>query len=129
MQLVMNPEIFDIMLTPNLYGTIVINVATSLVGGPGVIPGTNFGSDKAIFEPGARHVGLDLEGKNIANPVGLLLSAVEMLKYCGLHDHAQVIYEAIHSTLSQKKILTFDVGGDATTKQFTQGVIDSLDQR
>ena len=126
MQLVMNPSQFDVMLTPNLYGSIICNVASGLVGGPGLTPGANVGDGIAVFESGARHAAQDIAGKNQANPVALLLSSTMMLRYLDLPDHAKRIESSIKKVLSDGKVLTKDVGGTATTKDFTSAVIHNL---
>jgi len=126
MQLVMKPQQFDVMLTPNLYGAIVTNVGSALIGGPGFITGINEGPHEAIFEAGARHVGLDIQGRNIANPAGMLLTSVSLLQHLGFHSHAHKIHGAVMKTLAVGKWRTIDIGGTTTTKKFTQAVIDSL---
>lgn len=88
MQLVMNPGQFDVMLTPNLYGNIVTNIAVGLVGGPGIVPGMNQGHRVAMFEPGARHTGSDIAGQNKANPTAMILAATKMLRYIDQEEHA-----------------------------------------
>ena len=126
MQLVMNPSQFDVMLTPNLYGNIITNVASGLVGGPGITPGANVGDGTAVFESGARHAAQDIAGMNKANPSALLLSSTMMLRYLDLPDHAKRIENAIYKVLQDGKVLTRDVGGTATTKDFTNAVIQNL---
>lgn len=126
MQLVSNPAQFDVLVTPNLYGNIVTNVACGLVGGPGVIPGANFGRHVAIFEPGARHVALDIGGKNVANPTALILSASMMLRYMGLSTHAHVIEEAVRHVYEDTLLRTPDLGGNTTTTQFTYEIIKQI---
>ncbi|XP_049848524.1 isocitrate dehydrogenase [NAD] regulatory subunit B, mitochondrial-like isoform X2 [Schistocerca gregaria] len=123
MQLVTNPEQFDVMVTPNLYGNIVTNIATGLVGGPGVIPGASFGKHVAIFEPGARHVALDITGKDIANPTALILSTSIMLNYMGLKDYASKIESAIQYVYDNTLFRTPDLGGTTTTSVFTHEII------
>lgn len=127
MQLVQNPKQFDIMVTPNLYGNLIVNVGCALVGGPGVIGGINYGlKGEAIFEPGARHVALDIKGAGVANPVGMLLASVMMLRHLELTPYADRIENAILEVLKRGKSLTRDVGGFATTKEFTKAVINRL---
>lgn len=91
MQCVSRPQQFDVMVMPNLYGGILSNIGAGLVGGPGIVPGCNMGRDVAVFEPGCRHVGLDIKGKDQANPTALLLSGCMMLRHLGLDDHANRI--------------------------------------
>ena len=83
MQLVSNPQQFDVMVMPNLYGNIVSNVGAGLVGGAGVCSGKNVGRDFVLFEQGARHTGLELAFQNQANPTAMLLSATAMLRHLG----------------------------------------------
>jgi len=124
MQLVMNPGQFDVMVTSNLYGNVVTNAGTGLVGGPGIVPGANIGRDIAMFEVGGRHVGLDIAGQNEANPCAMLFSSVMMLRHMGLTRHAQNIDNSVHSALA--KMRTRDLEGRASTTEFTQAVIDNL---
>jgi len=128
MQLVMNPSQFDVMVTGNLYGNIISNVAAGLVGGPGVVGGANIGEQIAIFET-ARHPALDIAGKNKANPLGLLRGATMMLKYMELPEHADRIEKAVADTISKNKLLTTDLGGQATTRQITESIISSLSKQ
>ena len=126
MQLVSRPQQFDVMVMPNLYGNIVSNVGAALIGGPGIVPGCNMGRDYAVFEPGCRHVGRDIEGKNRANPTAMILSSVMMLRHLGLHRHADAIYESIMSTIKSGKIKTPDMGGNNTTGDFTKAVLQNI---
>jgi len=126
MQLVANPQQFDVMLTPNLYGTIAANIAAGLVGGPGVISGVNVGlRGQAIFESGLRHVGHNIEGRDLANPFGTLFSACHMLRFLELDSYADRIEQSLRSVIS-RHILPHDLGGKASTKQLTQAVINNL---
>ncbi|KAG9286774.1 hypothetical protein G9A89_012324 [Geosiphon pyriformis] len=126
MQLVSRPQQFDVMVMPNLYGNIVSNVGAALVGGPGIIPGANIGSDYALFEPGCRHVGKDIQGKNRANPSALLLSGVIMLQHLNLEDYATRISNAVYKTIERGSAKTPDMGGFSTTTDFTLAVISNL---
>lgn len=126
MQIVANPEQYDILVTPNLYGNIVINVAAGICGGPGIIPGSNFGPRVAIFEPGTRHVGLDIGGQNKANPTAMILSSCLMLEHIGLSQYAEKISKALREVYTDTNIRTFDLGGTATTKEFTYEVIKRI---
>ena len=110
----------------NLYGNILSNVGAALVGGPGIVPGANIGRDFAVFEPGCRHVGKDIMGKNHANPTSLLLSSVHMLRHIGLNEHADRISKALLEVITEGKILTRDVGGHHDTTEFTKAVISKL---
>jgi isocitrate dehydrogenase (NAD+) len=126
MQLVSRPQQFDVMLMPNLYGNIVGNISAGLVGGAGIAPGANLGHDIALFEPGARHVAKDIQGKNIANPTAMIMSGVLLLQHLGLLEHADRIESALTKTLNDAKVKTKDMGGNATTTDFTLAVINNL---
>ena len=124
MQLVTNPERFKVIVTMNLYGDILSDLVAGLVGGLGVAPGANIGNDIAIFE--AVHGSApDIAGQNKANPLALLLSSLEMLKYLNLNDFAQKIENAILKTL-ESDCKTGDLGGNATTTEFTKKIIENL---
>ena len=124
MQLVTNPERFRVIVTMNLYGDILSDLVAGLVGGLGVAPGANIGDDIAIFE--AVHGSApDIAGKNKANPLALLLSSLEMLKYLKLNDFAENIENAILKTL-EEGCRTKDLGGNATTTEFTKKIIENL---
>jgi isocitrate dehydrogenase (NAD+) len=127
MQLVMKPQQFDVMVTPNLYGNLVTNVASALVGGPGLTPGANVGDRVAIFESGAHHVASDIAGQDKANPTGIMLSSVLMLRHMGLDAYATLIEDAVRAVITEKRVLTSDIGGSATTKEFTKAVIDKIE--
>lgn len=125
MQLVTNPERFKVIVTMNLYGDILSDLVAGLVGGLGVAPGANIGDDIAIFE--AVHGSApDIAGQNKANPLALLLSSIEMLKYLKLDDFAKNIERAILKTLTDG-YKTADLGGNATTTEFTNKIIKNLE--
>jgi isocitrate dehydrogenase (NAD+) len=126
MQLVMKPQQFDVMVTPNLYGNLVTNVVAALVGGPGLAPGANVGERAAIFESGAHHVASDIAGQDKANPTSILLSATMMLRHIDLPQYADLIENAVRSVISEKKTVTADLAGTATTKEFTNSVIAKI---
>ena len=127
MQAVSRPQQFDVMVLPNLYGGILSNVGAALVGGPGIVPGVNMGRDVAVFEPGCRHVGLDIKGKDQANPTALLLSGSMLLRHLGLDDHANRISKAVYDVIAEGKSRTRDMGGNATTHEFTRAILDHLE--
>lgn len=127
MQCVSRPQQFDVMVMPNLYGSIISNIGAGLVGGPGIVPGCNMGRDVAVFEPGCRHVGLDIKGKDQANPTAMILSASMMLRHLGLDDHANRISKAVYDVIGEGKTLTRDLKGTATTHQFTRAVLDKME--
>jgi isocitrate dehydrogenase (NAD+) len=125
MQLVMRPEMFDILLLPNLYGDIVSDLAAGLVGGLGVVPGANLGDTHAVFE--AVHGSApDIAGQGKANPTALMLSAVMMLAHMGEHDAAQKLQGAVESVYKEGKHLTGDIGGTASTEDFTDAVVKAI---
>ncbi|KAJ5818292.1 hypothetical protein N7474_003883 [Penicillium riverlandense] len=127
MQAVSRPQQFDVMVMPNLYGGILSNVGAALVGGPGVVPGCNMGRDVAVFEPGCRHVGLDIKGKDQANPSAMILSGSMLLRHLGLDDHANRISKAVYEVIGEGKSRTRDMGGNATTHEFTRAVLDKME--
>lgn len=125
MNLVQQPEQFDVLVLPNLYGDIVSDLGAGLVGGLGVAPGANIGADGAVFE--AVHGSAPLiAGKNLANPLAMILSGVEMLKYLGLSDEAARVNQAIEEVLPHKENLTPDLGGTAGTKEMAAAIVKAL---
>ena len=121
MQIVMRPETFDVLLMPNLYGDIVSDLAAGLVGGLGTVPGANMGENHAVFE--AVHGSApDIAGKGVANPTALMLSAVMMLRHLGELEASERLQTAVESVYREGKCLTGDVGGAASTSQFTDAV-------
>ncbi|XP_041347775.1 isocitrate dehydrogenase [NAD] subunit gamma, mitochondrial-like isoform X3 [Gigantopelta aegis] len=126
MQMVSRPQQFDVLVLPNLYGNILSNIGAGLVGGAGMVPGMNVGEQYAIFELGTRNSGRSLEGKNLANPIGMLLASCDMLNYLGHHNIAAIIRKSTMSVLSDEKTCTIDIGGHAKTSDVTQAIIDDL---
>merc|ERR1719232_1715741 len=126
MQMTSNPQQFDVMVMPNLYGNIIENLGAGLVGGAGLVAGASYSANLAVFEPGAKHTFDEGVGKNAANPTAILLSTVKMLEHLGLTDHASKLRAAITEVLSTGKAKTRDLGGFATTQQFTTAVVNSL---
>jgi len=125
MQLVTNPGQFDILVMENFYGDVVSDLTAGLVGGLGVVPGANIGAECAVFE--AVHGSApDIAGKDLANPTGLLLSAVEMLRHIGEEEAAGRVHEAVRRVIADGKHLTRDLGGTAGTRAFTEAVIAAL---
>ncbi|MGY6038130.1 isocitrate dehydrogenase [Aeromonas sp. AE23HZ002T15] len=125
MNLVMYPERFDVMVTTNLFGDILSDLCAGLVGGLGMAPGANIGEGAAIFE--AVHGSApDIAGKNIANPTSVILAAIQMLEYLGMQDKAERIREAVRATIESGDRVTRDLGGTASTSEFTQAIIDRL---
>ena len=125
MQLVQNPEKFDVLVLPNLYGDIVSDLCAGLIGGLGVAQGANIGKEAAVFEP-VHGSAPDIKGQNKANPTALLLSAIEMLKYINQREIAEKIETALYNVLKEGKVLTSDLGGTATTTEFTNEIINKL---
>ncbi|MDQ3266709.1 MAG: isocitrate dehydrogenase (NAD(+)) [Myxococcota bacterium] len=126
MQLVRFPEKFDVMVMENLYGDIVSDLCAGLVGGLGVVPGGNIGERCAVFEA-VHGTAPDIAGKGLANPSALLLSSVMMLHWLDLPEHALRLEKALHKTFAQDKARTVDLGGKATTAEFTATLIDALE--
>lgn len=87
-----------VQVTPNFYGSLVSNTVAGIIGSPGIVPGASVGSGGAMFEQGARHVGLDIAGKDVVNPTSILLSTVLMLRYLRMPSHAARIERAIFDT-------------------------------
>ncbi|MFM4768169.1 isocitrate dehydrogenase [Aeromonas veronii] len=125
MNLVMYPERFDVMVTTNLFGDILSDLCAGLVGGLGMAPGANIGDGAAIFE--AVHGSApDIAGKNIANPTSVILASIQMLEYFGMQDKAERIREAVRATIESGDRVTRDLGGTASTSEFTQAIIERL---
>lgn len=124
MQLVQNPNQFDVLVLPNLYGDIVSDLCAGLIGGLGVAQGANIGLDCAVFEP-VHGSAPDIKGQNKANPTALLLSAIEMLKYINEFDYAEKIEKALFKTLEAGNT-TRDLGGELGTKEFADEIIKNL---
>jgi len=125
MKLVMNPWQFDVLVTTNLFGDILSDQIAGLVGGLGMAPGANIGENAAIFE--AVHGSApDIAGKGIANPIALMLAAAMMLDHLGLNDKATRLRRDIDLTLNVDNIRTGDLGGKATTKEFTAALVKRL---
>lgn len=125
MQLVQHPQIFDVLVLPNLYGDIVSDLTAGLIGGLGVAQGANIGSECAVFEP-VHGSAPDIKGQNKANPTALLLCAVNMLNYIGEKAAAERIEHALMKVLEEGKCVTADLGGTAGTKEFTEEIIKNL---
>jgi isocitrate dehydrogenase (NAD+) len=122
---VMKPETFDILLLPNLYGDIMSDLAAGLVGGLGVVPGANLGLECAVFE--AVHGSApDIANQNMANPTALLLSGLMMLDHIGEREAADRIRQALSRVLKDGKVRTRDLGGQASTTEFTDAICKAL---
>ena len=126
MQMVLNPCQFDMLLLTNLYGDIMSDLAAGLVGGLGVVPSGNMGEAVAIFEA-VHGTAPDIAGKGIANPTALVMSAIMMLDHIGEVAAAREIERSLHTVYREGKWLTRDVGGNATTSEFTEALIRTLE--
>jgi isocitrate dehydrogenase (NAD+) len=125
MQLVMRPQQFDVLLLENLYGDIISDLAAGLVGGLGVVPGANIGELGSVFE--AVHGSApDIAGKNLANPTALLQTAVMMLRHLQERAAADLIERAMIHTLAIKQVRTRDLGGTASTTEYTEAIVASM---
>ncbi len=126
MQLVIRPETFDVLLLENLYGDIVSDLCAGLVGGLGVVPGANLGETVGVFE--AVHGSApDIAGKNLANPLALVRSSIMMLYHLKKDDVAARVRAALRDVIVRQRILTQDLGGKATTSEFTSAVIAAIE--
>ncbi|MBQ7763872.1 isocitrate/isopropylmalate dehydrogenase family protein [bacterium] len=124
MQLVQNPNQFDVLLLPNLYGDIVSDLCAGLIGGLGIAQGANIGLDYAVFEP-VHGSAPDIAGQDKANPTAMLMSAIEMLNYIGEREAGTKIRKALFATL-EAGIKTADLGGDYSCSDFTNAIISRL---
>jgi isocitrate dehydrogenase (NAD+) len=127
MHLVMHPEKLDVLLLPNLYGDIVSDLCAGLVGGLGVVPGANIGLESAVFE--AVHGSApDIADQNLANPTALLLSGLLMLVHIGEHQRAARIQAALERVLTDGHVRTRDLGGQASTTEFTDAICREIEK-
>ncbi len=124
MQLVQNPNQFDVLLLPNLYGDIVSDLCAGLIGGLGIAQGANIGTDFAVFEP-VHGSAPDIAGQNKANPTAMLMSAIEMLNFIGEREAATKIRKALFATL-EAGIKTGDLGGNSSCSEFANSIIERL---
>jgi len=125
MKLVQTPEEFDVLVLPNLYGDIISDLVAGLVGGLGVAPGANIGEMYAVFEA-AHGSAPQIAGKNLANPLAMIISGVEMLKYLGYEKEAQRVETGIEIVLRQGENITPDLGGNAGTKEMASAIIKAM---
>ncbi|HHW92939.1 MAG TPA: NAD-dependent isocitrate dehydrogenase [Clostridiaceae bacterium] len=125
MQLVLDPTRFDVILTQNLYGDILSDLCAGFIGGLGLAPSANIGEHHAIFEA-VHGTAPDIAGKNLANPTALILSAAMMLEYMGYQDESKRLNNAIYRALQHKEKCTKDLGGNASTTEFTNYIIENL---
>ncbi|HEY8170767.1 MAG TPA: isocitrate/isopropylmalate dehydrogenase family protein [Candidatus Limnocylindria bacterium] len=121
MQLVQKPELYDVLVLPNLYGDIVSDLAAGLVGGLGVAPGANIGEKSAVFEP-VHGSAPKYAGQNKANPTALILSGALMLRHLGETDAADAVESAVRNVIAEGKTVTYDLGGSTGTREFGEAV-------
>ncbi|KAG2437151.1 hypothetical protein HXX76_005818 [Chlamydomonas incerta] len=127
MQLVSNPLQFDVLVMPNLYGDIISDLCAGLVGGLGVTPSMNIGMNGLALAEAVHGTAPDIAGKNKANPTALLLSSAMMLRHLGRRQEGDNIQNAVLGVIAEGKYRTADLGGNATTSDFTKAVIDKLE--
>lgn len=125
MQLVMKPNLYDVLVCPNLYGDILSDLLAGLTGGLGVAPGANIGDGLALFEP-VHGSAPKYAGQNRANPLATLLSAKNMIDYLGYSDEAERMQRGIEAALSKPETRTKDLGGSAGTREFTEAIVSNL---
>ena len=125
MQLVQKPELYDVLVLPNLYGDIVSDLAAGLVGGLGVAPGANIGSDGAVFEP-VHGSAPKYAGQNKANPTAMILSGALMLRHLGEPAAAERVEDAVRDVIAEGRAVTYDLGGSAGTREFGEAVAERV---
>ncbi len=125
MKLVRDPNLFDVLLLPNLYGDIISDLTAGLIGGLGIAPGANIGENIAVFEP-VHGSAPKMAGANKANPTAIILSGVLMLKYIKETKAADRIYKAISQVIKEGKEVTYDLGGNATTMKMAEAIAKRL---
>jgi isocitrate dehydrogenase (NAD+) len=122
----MRPEEWDVLMMENLYGDILSDLCAGLVGGLGVVPGGNIGIDVAVFE--AVHGSApDIAGKDLANPLAIIRSSIMMLYHMHKDEVAERVRRALRKVIVEQKIRTRDLGGEATTTQFTDAIVRALE--
>lgn len=127
MNLVQIPEQFDVLILPNLYGDIISDLVAGLVGGLGVAPGANIGEMYAVFEA-AHGSAPQIAGKNLANPLAMILSGIEMLKYLGFVEEAKRVEKGIEFVLRQRDHITADLGGKSGTQEMAAAIIEAMEK-
>jgi isocitrate dehydrogenase (NAD+) len=125
MQLVQKPELYDVLVMPNLYGDIISDLCAGLVGGLGMAPGANIGTDIAIFEP-VHGSAPKYAGQNRVNPSAMILSAVMMLKYLGEKEAAARVEQALAEVIREGRVVTYDLGGSASTSEMAGAIVDKM---
>jgi len=126
MQLVMRPQQFDVMVMPNLYGALVLNIVSALLGGPGVVASANFSTNGTALFEAARHTAKDIAGKNVANPIGVFKATSMLLRHVDCMAEADLIDGALNRVLQRTSIRTRDLGGNASTADFSDAVIREI---
>jgi len=125
MQLVQKPELYDILLCPNLYGDILSDLCAGLAGGLGIAPGANIGDECAVFEP-VHGSAPKYAGQNKVNPTAIILSSVLMLKHIGEKEAAGKVFNATAAVIKEKKNVTYDLGGTAGTSEMADAIIEKI---
>jgi len=125
MQLVQKPELYDVLVCPNLYGDIISDLCAGLVGGLGIAPGANIGDDCAVFEP-VHGSAPKYAGQNKVNPTAIILSSVLMLKHIGEKEAADKVFNATAAVIKEKKNVTYDLGGTAGTSEMADAIIEKI---
>src|SRR5205085_1844326 len=125
-QLVMRPERFDVMVMENLYGDIVSDLCAGLIGGLGLTGSGNIGEGGIAMYEAVHGSAPDIAGRNMANPVALILSAVMMLRHLGEHKPADRVEKAVLAVLAEGTALTRDLGGSASTTEMTEAIVGKL---
>ena len=126
MQLVSDPGQFDVLVMPNLYGDIISDLCAGLIGGLGLTPSGNIGANGLALMEAVHGTAPDIQGKDLANPTALCLSGVMMLRHLEMVDKADMIQAAVLKTIAEGKYRTGDLGGSATTTEFTDAVIGNM---
>jgi len=127
MQLVSKPHQFDVMVMPNLYGNVATSIVAGLVGGPGIPAGANHGLGVHVYESGTRNSGKGISHRDIANPMSILSTACDMLKFLGLPSHAQLINESVENIVLSGRARTQDVGGSTKTSEFFKILMQEIE--
>jgi isocitrate dehydrogenase (NAD+) len=125
MRLVWEPEVFDVLLLPNLYGDILSDLCAGLVGGLGLIPGANIGWEYAVFEP-VHGSAPDIAGKGLANPIAMILSGAMMLRHLGESAAAERVELAVDAVLGEAEVRTPDLGGTSRTQEVGNAIAEAL---
>lgn len=128
MQLVQKPELYDVLLLPNMYGDIVSDLAAGLIGGLGIAPGGNLGDGIALFEP-VHGSAPKYKGQYKTNPTALILSAVMLLKHIGEEDASVSLYNAVKRVINEGKSVTYDLGGGATTLEMGEAIAKAVNKQ